>query len=204
VSGKGALPADDAWPPSFYDPYNLRGGNRAVHPFRIRIYRDMMLDSTGPKRPPHLCQNRVYYPLNRESGVLASTRCHYILTPLYHYSYGTSNLGREVTNTAIRLCRCCHTLTQDKSSCRTCRLLLDPLLRLLRRNSSVQQGRGSSLGAPGLRCVCTTAVTHSDPNTRSTHELSGRSVQGLCPSQLLAPTQHPPGAPSWRTCARGG
>ena len=34
--------------------------------------------------------------------------------------------------------------------------------------------------------MCTTAVTHSDPNTRSTHELSGRSVQGLCPSQLLA------------------
>ena len=27
-----------------------------------------------PKRPPHLCQNRVYYPLNRESGVLARTR----------------------------------------------------------------------------------------------------------------------------------
>ena len=68
-----------------------------------------------------------------------------------------------------------------------CRLLLDPLLRLLRRNSSSQQGKQ-------LRCtgstVCTTAVTHSDPNTRSTHELSGRSVQGLCPSQLLAPT-HP-------------
>lgn len=64
-----------------------------------------------------------------------------------------------------------------------CRLLLDPLLRPLRRNSSSQQGKQ-------LRCtgstVCTTAVTHSDPNTRSTHELSGRSVQGLCPSQLLA------------------
>ena len=38
-------------------------------------------------RLPHLCQNRVYYPLNRESGVLARTHCHYILTPLYHFSY---------------------------------------------------------------------------------------------------------------------
>jgi hypothetical protein len=44
--------------------------------------------------PPHLCQNaqnRVYYPfLNWESGVLARTRCHYILTPLYHYPYSSS------------------------------------------------------------------------------------------------------------------
>ena len=32
-----------------------------------------------------------------------------------------------------------------------CRLLLDPVLRLLRRNSSVN--RGSSLGTPGLRCA---------------------------------------------------
>ena len=32
-----------------------------------------------------------------------------------------------------------------------CRLLLDPVLRLLRRNSSVN--RGSSFGAPGLRCA---------------------------------------------------
>ena len=30
---------------------------------------------------------RVYYPLNREFGVLARTHCHYILTPLYHFSY---------------------------------------------------------------------------------------------------------------------
>ena len=37
-------------------------------------------------RLPHLCQNRIYYPLNRESGVLARTHCHYILTPLYHFS----------------------------------------------------------------------------------------------------------------------
>ena len=60
-----------------------------MHPFRIRIYRDMMLDSTGPKRPPHLCQNRVYYPLNRESGVLARTRSHYLYTALLHYPYCT-------------------------------------------------------------------------------------------------------------------
>ena len=36
-----------------------------------------------------LCQNRVYYPLNRECGVLARTRCHYILTPLFHYPYSS-------------------------------------------------------------------------------------------------------------------
>ena len=31
----------------------------------------------------------MYYPLNRESGVLARTRCHYILTPLFHYPYSS-------------------------------------------------------------------------------------------------------------------
>ena len=39
---------------------------------------------------PILCQNRVYYPLNWESGVLARTRCHYLLTPLFHHYPYTS------------------------------------------------------------------------------------------------------------------
>ena len=32
-------------------------------------------------------KNRVYYPLNWESGVLARTRCHCIPTPLFYYPY---------------------------------------------------------------------------------------------------------------------
>ena len=77
------LPADDAWPPSFYDPYNLRGGNRAAHPFRIRIYRDMMLDSTGPKRPPHLCQNPGSTTPYTGSLVYSPARAHITYTHPY-------------------------------------------------------------------------------------------------------------------------
>ena len=44
-----------------------------------------MSPETATDRP--MPKNRVYYPLNWESGVLACTRCHYILTPLFHYPY---------------------------------------------------------------------------------------------------------------------
>ena len=80
-----------------------------------------------------------------------------------------------------------------------CRLLLDPVLRLLRRNSSVN--RGSSLGTPGLRCA--PPRSHTLIPTHVQHTSCRAEV---CKAYALPTSRsHPPGAPSWRTCpARGG
>ena len=52
----------------------------------------------------HVCQNRVYYPLNRESGILARTRSHYLYTsPRYHEaSIPGSYIGRVARTSASR------------------------------------------------------------------------------------------------------
>ena len=63
------------------------------------------------------------------------------------------------------------------------KLLLDPVLRLLRTKQFCSMG--NSLGIPTARYTST--VTPSDPNTRSADELlSVSSVPCPCPSQLFA------------------